>query len=237
MSESRNRQRLRPRGVMLDFYGTLVAADDVPMGRICDRIAAASPTAATAGEIGAYWGRVFTEMCIGSFGRSFRLLRELEADSLGRVLERFAVDLDAATLSEELFSYWVAPPMHSEVASVLSRCDVPVCVVSNVDNADLAAAVEFCGFAFERIVTSEDCRSYKPRAEMFDRGLEALGLRPDEVLQVGDSFGSDVRGAQAMGIPVLWIHRKGRSTPVGQAKPDFMADELQGLLDVLTVGD
>jgi 2-haloacid dehalogenase len=86
---------------------------------------------------------------------------------------------------------------------------------------------------FDRIVTSQDCRAYKPRPEMFERALTWLGLLPGQVLHAGDSLGSDVRGARAMGIPVLWINRKGRQDPGGECALDYVATDLTGLLDVL----
>ena len=119
---------------------------------------------------------------------------------------------------------------------MLERCDVPVCLVSNIDNAELRSALWNVGLSFDHVVTSEDCRSYKPRPEMFARALSVLELEPDEVLHVGDSFGSDVRGAHAVGIPVLWINRGGRPAPSADVTPDYVASDLTGLLAVLDGG-
>jgi FMN phosphatase YigB (HAD superfamily) len=82
-------------------------------------------------------------------------------------------------------------------------------------------------------VTSQDCRAYKPRADMFEKALALLGLPADQVLHVGDSYGSDVRGARSVGIPVLWVNRKKRPLPLGHEAPDCVSEDLTGLLSIV----
>jgi ribonucleotide monophosphatase NagD (HAD superfamily) len=40
----------------------------------------------------------------------------------------------------------------------------------------------------------------KPSAAVFEAGVAALGLAPEETAMVGDDLDSDVRGAQAAGL-------------------------------------
>ena len=78
-------------------------------------------------------------------------------------------------------------------------------------------------------VTSEDVRSYKPRRELFEAGLGLLGLEPHEVLHIGDSLGSDIAGANALGIPVAWVNAQGRAAP----RSAVLAAECCDLRDLL----
>ena len=66
------------------------------------------------------------------------------------------------------------------------------------------------GLSFDSVVTSEDCRSYKPRKEIFEKALDLMGVDAEEVVHIGDSFSSDVLGAYNAGIDGIWINRKGR---------------------------
>jgi len=222
-----------PQGVLLDFYGTVVEEDDVVIGQICARISEASARTATPEQIGACWGRIFGRICSESFGCAFQTQRELERLSLQHVLKQFQCDLNPDGLSADLIEYWRRPAIFLESREVLARCKKPVCLVSNIDSADLHAALEYNDLGFDLIVTSEDCRAYKPRSEMFDRALALLGLSRGEVLHVGDGLGSDVRGAKSLAIPVLWINRKGRPTPDGAKTPDYVSTDLTGLLSIL----
>ena len=222
-----------PRALLLDFYGTVVEEDDVQIGQICDTIAEASPLAVTPTEVGSFWGRVFGQMCAESFHSTFRSQKELEWLSLQSVLRHFACDLDPDHLSQGLYDYWSYPALFPESKEVLAQCRMPICLVSNIDNAELQSALRYNGLDFDLVVTSEDCRAYKPRREMFDRALSLLGTSSEEVLHVGDSLGSDVRGARSLGIPVLWVNRKDRRAPDGADAPDYVSTDLRGLFDIL----
>ena len=222
-----------PNALLLDFYGTVVEEDEVPIGKICVRIAEASLLSATSAEIGSYWGRVFGQMCAESFGSAFRSQRKLERLSLQRVLRHFECDLDPDALSQVLFEYWSRPALFPESKEVLAQCRIPICLVSNIDDAELQSALRHNDLRFDLVVTSEDCRAYKPRSEMFEKALSLLGMLREEVLHIGDSLGSDVRGAKSFGVPVLWINRKNRQSPDGEDAPDYISTDLRGLLSIL----
>ena len=225
--------RSLPKAVLLDFYGTVVEEDEVLIGEVCAQIAEASALTVTPAEVGMYWWQVMGRMCSESYGDAFRSQREIERLSLECVLERFEADLDSGALSQVLYAYWRCPAIFAESRKVVRDVTVPICLVSNIDNADLASALRHVDLSFDFVVTSEECRAYKPRGDMFERALSLLGLSAGEVIHVGDSLGSDVRGAKSQGIPVLWINRRNRNAPDGQEAPDYAARDLTGLLDVL----
>jgi len=221
---------LDPRALLLDFYGTVVHDDHKLLAEICDRAAAASPQPIIAREVAVYWNRSFAGWCTRSHGAAFRTQRAIELLSLQETLDHLTITLDPEALSAALYEHWAHPPLWPESVEVLSQCDVPLCVVSNIDDADLQAALVHSGLTFEHVVTSERCRAYKPRVEMFERALQLLDLPASEVLHVGDSLGSDVGGAREAGMPVLWVNRKGRTLPAGAPVPDDICADLSGLL-------
>jgi len=63
------------------------------------------------------------------------------------------------------------------------------------------------------VFTSEDAKSYKPRKELFEYALKYTGLSADEVVHIGDSLSSDIRGAASVGIKAIWVNRSNREVP------------------------
>ena len=215
----------RYKALLVDFYGTLVREDGAIINRIADAIAARSALTRDRGAILRGWD--FTERCAAAFGAGFQTQRTIEQESLAALLTRHRVDLDAAALSAELFAYWRAPEAQPSTAAFLATVDVPMCVVSNIDADDLDAAIAHHGWRFEHIVTSEGCRAYKPRPEPFRAALERLGLGPADVLHVGDSLGSDVAGAGAVGIAAAWLNPHRRPLPTDAPHtPAHVIDDL-----------
>ncbi|GIG62705.1 hypothetical protein Lfu02_70770 [Longispora fulva] len=207
------------RGVLLDFYGTLVAEDDHIIEAIHDQVLATArhPETVTTAEVGTVWWSAFQELAARSHGGSFRTQRDIAVSSLADTLRHVGSTADPLEVCRPQFAYWRQPDLLPDTLAFLGALDVPVCVVSNIDRGDLLAALEHTGLSFEHIVTSEDARSYKPRPECFLAALDVLGLRPDEVVHVGDSLSGDVTGASRLGIPIAWINRRGRTLPEGRS--------------------
>lgn len=67
---------------------------------------------------------------------------------------------------------------------------------------------------FAHIVLSEEVGCQKPNPCIFEEALRMNGLDASEVVMIGDSFSSDIAGANTVGIDTIWL-----------AQPDTMTDE------------
>ncbi len=202
------------KAVFADFYGTIVFEDGENVGRISKRIyetgKAESPS-----QVGGYWWEVFKELFENSYGENFRTQRDLEMQSLIDTIKHFESTEDGVKLSNEMFEYWVKPPIFEESKQFFEQCPVPIYVVSNIDRADIMEAISYHGLNPAGVFTSEDALVYKPRKELFELALESTGLSSEEVVHIGDSLSSDVKGAATVGIDAIWINRGGRAVPEG----------------------
>lgn len=223
--------KIWPKAILLDFFGTVVKEDYVP--KICEKISASSSMKPDVAEIRLFWSNSYAELCSQSVGPLFKTQKELERIILQNILQRFRSELDIDGLSQFLFQCWARPSIFPESKVILSQCNIPICLVSNIDNYELKSAIKYHNLNFDYVVTSEDCQSYKPNKELFDKALSLLGLNSKEVLHIGDSLSSDVAGAQLSGIPVLWVNRNNKPIPQGIPKPDFVCEDLAGLQNIL----
>lgn len=62
---------------------------------------------------------------------------------------------------------------------------------------------------FSKIIESAVVGVRKPDPRIFSLGVEALGLRPEETLVVGDSYSKDIVPAEKIGCHVAWLKGKG----------------------------
>jgi HAD superfamily hydrolase (TIGR01509 family) len=65
------------------------------------------------------------------------------------------------------------------------------------------------------LVTSEEIGVAKPDPAIFRAALERSGADPRATVVFGDSYGSDVLGAQRAGLPVVWFNRFRAPIPPG----------------------
>lgn len=202
------------KAVFADFYGTIVFEDGENVSKISNRIYETG-NAQSVSEIGSYWWNRFQKLFENAYGENFRTQRELETQSLIDTIEHFGSSEDGVKLSNEMFEYWVKPPIFEESKQFFDACPVPIYIVSNIDRSDVLQAIEYHGLKPAGVFTSEDARSYKPRKELFEYALEKTGLSPDEVVHIGDSLSSDVKGASSVGIKAIWVNRGNREVPEG----------------------
>lgn len=113
---------------------------------------------------------------------------------------------------------------------------LPIALLSNFDHAPTARRIiDKMGVApyLDSVLISEDEGFRKPAASLFLKVAEELGVAPAEVLFVGDTFDADVTGPQSVGMPCVWLNRKGKPVPEGGKPPDFEIRDVQDTLSIL----
>lgn len=63
---------------------------------------------------------------------------------------------------------------------------------------------------FDFTLISESTGFWKPDPRIFEMALSLAGVAAHEAVYIGDSPGHDVAGAQAAGIPAVWMNRTGQ---------------------------
>jgi 2-haloacid dehalogenase len=209
------------RGLLLDFYGTVVEDDDAIMADIAAQVAEGASVPATAVTVGAAWSREFEAVAEGF---PFRTLRDSALQSLATVMESVGCQGDPAELCAPQFAYWRAPPLRTGTLAFLSQVKVPICIVSDADHDDLGAAISLHGLTFDAVVASSEIGAYKPAAAMFTAALKALNLPPHETIHIGDSLRTDIAGAHSAGIPTAWVNRRNRPEAEGALAAHIVPD-------------
>ena len=86
-----------------------------------------------------------------------------------------------------------------------------------------------------QIVISEEVGVMKPHPKIFDHSTELVGLDRTEILYVGDSVSSDVKGGKKAGWKVAWY--KSNPTKEEEKLADLVFDDWNELLKSLGITD
>jgi putative hydrolase of the HAD superfamily len=213
----------RPRAVLLDAMGTLVALEP-PHARLRSIIEAATGVhisaerakAAFAAEIGYY----VPHHLEGRDPDSLARLRDDCAAVLHEALGEPALDralVRAAMLDSIRFDAYAdaARALHALRAGGLK-----LVVCSNWD-CSLPEALAQAGVfhLVDAVVTSAVVGAAKPNERIFTSALDAAGCRADQAVHVGDSIEADVGGALAAGVAAVLIDRDGTRGPPPPGTP------------------
>ena len=64
---------------------------------------------------------------------------------------------------------------------------------------------------FDNIILSEDAGANKPLRAYFDYAMEKTGAKVETTLMIGDTFDTDILGAKAYGLDVMFFNRNPRT--------------------------
>ena len=245
------------RAVLFDLFDTLVHFDPDRLPSVeIDGKTVRSSAGRLHTVLGGHAPHVALSACYdalrGSWQEAERLRaidhREVTAQArMGDMLRRLSLDPGAcpAGLVEALLdahraalSEGVEFPAHYGTLLRALHGRYKLAVVSNFDYTPTAVSMlETAGVAhlFETIVVSDAIGWRKPRPEIFEVALRALGVSAAESLFVGDRADIDVVGAQRLGMRVAWVNRAGKPLPDGIAPPTYDIRDLGELGPILGV--
>lgn len=129
------------------------------------------------------------------------------------------------------------PGHHAALLERLGKRGLELGLCSNFTHSETALAIlEEAGMAAHlRATAVSDAVGWrKPRREIFEAALAALGCAPEETLHVGDNLHADVAGAAALGCHTAWVTRRvpdpeARLAAHRGAPPDLVVSDLAEL--------
>src|SRR5690625_2781222 len=216
------------KALVFDVYGTLFDVHSVE--RKCDAI-----YKGYGAEISQVWRRKQLEY---SFLRQimgqYESFKQVTLDALKFALEKLELSYDDVQLKSILAEYEKLDP-YTEVENVLSEVDDKQRVIfSNGSRDMLEPLVEQSRIAeyVDNVISVDDIKQYKPSPAAYMQVLNTLGIDREEILFMS-SNGWDISGAKSFGFKTVWINRSGAPVEVLNLKPDYILQDLNGILDLL----
>lgn len=96
-----------------------------------------------------------------------------------------------------------------EDTTVLNEIKVPIGILSNFNTTLEEKLIHFFGPIFQDVFVSETIGMSKPSSEFYQYALDKIGVKPSEIVYVGDSFKLDYKPAIELGITTFVIDRDG----------------------------
>ena len=137
-----------------------------------------------------------------------------------------------AAVLEDVYGKVKTITAHSrEVLTVLHK-RYPMVLVSNFYGNIATVLKEFkLDGIFDTIIESAVVGVRKPDPQIFTLGVEALGMRPDEVVVVGDSMDKDIIPAGKAGCHTVWFKGEGwTNDPVDESAAEKVITDLTQIL-------
>lgn len=106
-------------------------------------------------------------------------------------------------------------------------------ILSNTDRDFIEASKAAIGVPFDETIVASEIGSYKPATKHWEEFAKRTGADPARHVHVAQSMFHDIVTANALGLPSIWINRRGEryDTAPTRELPDLA--DLPGVLDEL----
>lgn len=135
-------------------------------------------------------------------------------------------------LTDSLYEATVKETAKSREVLLQLKQQYPMVLVSNFYGNIATVLQEFkLDGIFDTIIESAVVGVRKPDPQIFTLGVEALGMRPDEVVVVGDSMDKDIIPAGKAGCHTVWFKGEGwTNDPVDESPAGKVITDLTQIL-------
>src|SRR5436309_7986248 len=226
------RERLRPKLMSFDVFGTLISVRDSSYGAF-ERILA--DARATSVGVKAFW-EYWEHRNIANYWEPYRSYREICALSLDEAFRHFGVTGGGdGRLIERYFEAFPRFFLYDDVVRTLDTLSrrYRLAIVSNIDD-DLLALTPLQR-EFDLVCTAQRAKGYKPDGRLFRYLIDNADCGKDEILHSGQSQFTDMVGAKPLGLTVAWINRRHVALDASVPRPDYTFPDVQSLLGLVEV--
>lgn len=117
-------------------------------------------------------------------------------------------------------------------APILKELEIkyPLVLVSNFYGNIETILKDFeLNFYFKKVIESAVVKVRKPDPAIFDLGVKALEMKPEEVVVIGDSYKKDIIPAQSIGCQTIWLKGEGWEDEISEQKADAVIYDFKEL--------
>ena len=190
----------------LDYTGTMVKEDEPYTRQLLEYFVTHSSIKDPKEVLKVVWEMV-KDLEAKSYGDSFIKNDEKVDRILDYCVKEYGLNGDLDHMHEIWRKVWVHAPLFEDVKPFFERSKLPIYVLSNDDLSYLEESMKIKGLNPAGIISAEMAHACKPNRAIFEKAMEVVGVKPDEVMHIGDSVTSDIEPAKLLGIMPVYISR------------------------------
>jgi 2-haloacid dehalogenase len=221
-------QRLRPKLISFDVFGTLISVRESSYGAFEQIL---HDVGAQRVDVKAFWEH-WEHRNIAHYWEPYRTYREICELSLAETFAHFGLTGDSR-LVERYFQGFSRFFLYDDVVRTLDQLSRRhrLAVVSNIDD-DLLALTPLRR-EFDLVCTAQRARGYKPDGTLFRYLIEHAGCRKEDILHAGQSQFTDLVGGKPLGLTIAWINRRQIALDGAVPRPDYVFPDIRSFSELV----
>lgn len=193
--------------IFLDYTGTITQENCKAVQEVVMRIIKNS-VLKTPQEALSYWWSNLKQMEEISYLDAYKTEDEIVTILLKRCENEIKLNYNLEELHKLFQDFWTYSPVYSDAKEFFEKCKLPIYILTNNGVEYVQECMRLNGLKPAGIICGDMVKAYKPHRELFEKALQVSGYQAGEVLHIGDSMSSDVKGALNVGITPILIDRE-----------------------------
>ncbi|SHJ81176.1 HAD family hydrolase [Hespellia stercorisuis] len=195
------------KAIFLDYTGTITQENCKAVQDVVIRIVKNS-VLKTPQEALSYWWSNLKAMEEASYLDTYKTEDEIVTMLLEKCENEIKLNDNLEELHKLFQDFWTSSPVYPDAKDFFEKCELPIYIVTNNGVQYVQECMRINGLNPAGIICGDMARAYKPHKELFEKALQVSGCQAGEVLHIGDSMSSDVKGALNAGITPVLIDRE-----------------------------
>lgn len=193
--------------IFLDYTGTITQENCKAVKEVVMRIIKNS-VLKTPQETLSYWWSNLKQMEEISYLDAYKTEDEIVTILLKRCENEIKLNDNLEELHKLFQDFWTYSPVYSDAKEFFEKCKLPIYILTNNGVEYVQECMRLNGLKPAGIICGDMVKAYKPHRELFEKALQVSGYQAGEVLHIGDSMSSDVKGALNVGITPILVDRE-----------------------------
>ncbi len=194
------------KAVFIDYTGTMTQEENHYAIEMAKHVTENSNISNIKEAIQLWWGLVIKAE-IESYLDTFLTEDEIITQSFHYLEEHYDLKMDVEEFRALDHQYWSKSPIFDDVKKFFDQCPLPIYIITNNGKEYVNIFLEDHDLHPQDIICGDMVRAYKPHKEIFEKALEVSQCSANEVIHIGDSVSSDVKGALSVGIQPILLDR------------------------------
>lgn len=197
------------KAIFLDYTGTITQENCKAVQEVVMRIIKNS-VLKTPQEALSYWWSNLKQVEEESYLETYKTEDEIVMILLKKCENEIKLDDNLEELHKLFQDFWTYSPVYPDAKEFFEKCPLPIYVLTNNGVEYVQECMRRNGLKPAGIICGDMVKAYKPHKELFEKALQVSGCKAGDVLHIGDSMSSDVKGALSVGITPVLIDREGK---------------------------
>lgn len=197
------------KAIFLDYTGTITQENCKAVQEVVMRIIKNS-VLKTPQEALSYWWSNLKQVEEESYLETYKAEDEIVMILLKKCENEIKLDDNLEELHKLFQDFWTYSPVYPDAKEFFEKCSLPIYVLTNNGVEYVQECMRRNGLKPAGIICGDMVKAYKPHKELFEKALQVSGRKAGDVLHIGDSMSSDVKGALSVGITPVLINRDGK---------------------------